>query len=361
MRAQVVAFKTTDPLASIEELRDGDLAQWDEFVRQHKWGVVGHLSGWKRAIEETFPHIRGRILALRSNGGKIIAGIPTYEVKSSFLGSRTVSIPFATLCDPLVNSARQFKTLFNYMSGPHGAAVRVGAWRSAEALGLEDEAHDTGFIHHFLPLEGSFERLARTFSKTAVRQMVARAQRSGVYVESFGGEAGLKTFYDLYCYTRHRLGLPSMPFRFFDSIYRHLGSDRILLMHARLDEQIVGSLLAFKWKDTIAVECMGERRAARTLGVNQLLWWEAIRHACEEEFRIFSFGRTHRSNKGLLDFKRRWGTQEEVLPVFVHPAPTKGVVYTAEGTMTRFLRRLTSATPDALYTRFSALCYRHLG
>ena len=362
MRAQAVVSSTPDQLASIEELSDNNLAEWDEFVRHHQWGVVGHLSGWKRAIEETFPHIKGRILALRgSPGGKIIAGIPIYDVKSPFLGNRTVSIPFATLCDPLVNTASQLKTLVSHLSAPRGSAVRMGAWRASEGLGLENEAHDTGFIHHFLPLDGPFEGLVSKFSKTAVRQMVVRAQRSGVEVESFGGEAGLKSFYDLYCYTRHRLGLPSMPFQFFDSIYRHLGSDHVLLLHARKDQQIVGSVLAFKWKDTIAVECMGEGPEARRLGVNQLLWWEAIRLACGEGYRLFSFGRTHRSNKGLLDFKRRWGTQEEMLPVFVYPAPTRRVVYTAEGAATRMLRRLISTAPDVLYFPFSAVCYRHLG
>jgi Acetyltransferase (GNAT) domain len=361
MRAQAVEFNSPDQLVTIEKLNDANLAEWDEFVGHHKWGLVGHLSGWKRAIEETFPHIKGQILALRSGSGKLVAGIPIYRVKSSFLGNRTVSIPFATLCDPLVNSGNQMKTLVTHLSGSHSGSMRISTWRAAETLGLEDKTYDTGFLHHFLTLDSPFEELTRQFSKTAVRQMVVRAQRSGVDVEAYGGDIGLKTFYDLYCLTRHRLGLPSMPFRFFDSLYRHLGSDRVLLLHARRGTQVLGSILAFKWKEMIAVECMGEGPEARKLGVNQLLWWEAIRLACEQGYRLFSFGRTHQSNKGLVDFKRRWGTQQELLPVFVHPAPSRRIVYTAEGMVTRFLRRLTSAAPDALYFRFSAACYRHLG
>lgn len=360
MRAQAVAFGSPD-LTSIETLRDADLAEWNDFVREHPWGLVCHLSGWKRAIEESFPHIKGRIVVLRSSeSGAIVAGIPTYQVKSPFLGSRTVSIPFATLCDPLVTTQNQMKTLVAYLSRST-TSLRISTWRAAAALNLGDAVRDTGFLHHFLSLDKPFETLTQTFSKTAVRQMVVRAQRAGIDVESYGGEAGLKTFYDLYCVTRHRLGLPAMPFQFFDSLYRHLGSERILLLHARKNKTILGSVLAFRWKDVVAVECMGEGPEARKLGVNQLLWWEAIRKSYEGGYKCFSFGRTHQSNKGLIEFKRRWGTQEELLPVFVQPAPKRSVVYTAEGAMTRLLRRLTSATPDALYLRFSAICYRHLG
>ena len=311
-------------LVRVEKLPEADFAEWDEFIQRHKWGLVCHLSGWKRAIEETFGHIRGQILVLRSpDSGAIVAGIPVYEVKSRLVGHRTVSIPFATLCDPLVSSRHQLEAFVTHLSEPSGTRgpVRISAWRAAKALNLSDTTVHNGFLHHFLVLDRPFETLVRGFSKTAVRQMVLRAQRSGIEVESQRGQAGLSSFYDLYCLTRHRLGLPAMPFRFFDSLYRHLGSETVLLFHARKGEQILASALALKWKDMVAVECTGEKPHARKLGVNQLLWWEAIRRASEAGCTLFSFGRTHQSNRGLLEFKRRWGTQEEFLPTFAQPVP----------------------------------------
>src|SRR5262245_12400266 len=104
LQSKAFAFSSNE-LARIERLPESDFAEWDEFVQHHEWGLVGHLSGWKRAIEETFAHIRGQVLVLRSSDtGAILAGIPVYEVESRFVGNRTVSIPFATLCDPLVSS-----------------------------------------------------------------------------------------------------------------------------------------------------------------------------------------------------------------------------------------------------------------
>jgi CelD/BcsL family acetyltransferase involved in cellulose biosynthesis len=362
MRAQTFAFRPNE-LARIEKLPESDFAEWDAFIQRHKWGLVCHLSGWKRAVEETFGHIRGQILVLRSpESGAIVAGIPVYEVKSRFVGYRIVSIPFATLCDPLVSSRRQLEALVTHLSKPTDtrAPARISVWRAAKALNLSDTTVNNGFLHHFLVLDRPFETLVRGFSKSAVRQMVLRAQRSGIQVESHRPEAGLSSFYDLYCLTRHRLGLPAMPFRFFDSLYRHLG-ETVLLFHARKGEQILGSALAFKWKDMVSVECIGEKPHARKLGVSQLLWWEAIRRASEGGCTLFSFGRTHQFNKGLVEFKRRWGTQEEFLPTFVQPVPAGEVTYTANGTMTQICRRLIRFAPSSLYRCFSAVCYRHLG
>ena len=108
------------------------------------------------------------------------------------------------------------------------------------------------------------------------------------------------------------------------------------------------------------MECLGEGEGARKLGANQLLWWEAIRQACENGYSVFSFGRTHNSNKGLMEFKRRWGTVQEDLSAFAHPSPDLNG-YNSEGAFTVALRRLTSVAPAPLYRQFSAACYRHLG
>ena len=170
----------------------------------------------------------------------------------------------------------------------------------------------------------------------------------------------MKTFYNLYYVTRRRLGLPAMPLRFFESLSRNLGTDKVNLLFAKRGEEVLAGVLTFTWKDMVLVECLGEGEGGRKLGANQLLWWEAIRQACDKGYSVFSFGRTHNSNKGLMEFKRRWGTVEENLSAFAHPAEEMSG-YTSEGTLTSALRRLTSVAPAPLYSRFSAACYRHLG
>ena len=109
-----VCLADTGKTTRIEQLSTTELPEWDAFVQRHPWGVIAHLSGWKRAVEQTFQHIRGEVVVVRE-GGRIVAGIPFYDVRSFLLGNRTVSVPFATLCDPLVSSPEQLETLISFL------------------------------------------------------------------------------------------------------------------------------------------------------------------------------------------------------------------------------------------------------
>jgi hypothetical protein len=78
--------------------------RWDAFVANHPYGWVCHLSRWGSLIERCFKHIRAHFLADFDERGEIVGGLPIYEVRSHLTGNRLVSIPYATLCDPLVDS-----------------------------------------------------------------------------------------------------------------------------------------------------------------------------------------------------------------------------------------------------------------
>ena len=53
--------------------------------------------------------------------------------------------------------------------------------------------------------------------------------------------------------------------------------------------------------------------AAWKLRPNHLLFWHAIRAACEEGYDTFDFGRTDAGHDSLAAFKRSWGAREEAL------------------------------------------------
>src|SRR5262245_24793486 len=89
----------------VELLAESELSAWDSFVAQHPWGTPGHLVSWKHVLEEAFAHIEGKILVLRdSSTGQLMGGVPVFCVKSWFLGTRLVSVPFFAYADPLVSS-----------------------------------------------------------------------------------------------------------------------------------------------------------------------------------------------------------------------------------------------------------------
>src|SRR6476661_1370625 len=97
-------------------LEPSDEPRWDAFVVRHRNGLIYHRGCWRRVLEEAFPHIRGRFLALVDRGtDEIVAGMPVYTVRSWLLGNRVVSLPFATFCDPLIDDEAQFEILWPHV------------------------------------------------------------------------------------------------------------------------------------------------------------------------------------------------------------------------------------------------------
>ena len=87
--------------------------RWDPFVENHPYGWICHLSGWKHVLEKSFKQMKGYYLTLEDNN-RIKAALPIYEIKSIITGKRLVSIPFATLSDPLVTEPNDMKKLNSF-------------------------------------------------------------------------------------------------------------------------------------------------------------------------------------------------------------------------------------------------------
>src|SRR5687768_17581734 len=92
--------------ADVRWLRSDEMSRWDRFVLDHSQGLIYHSTLWKNALENAFPHVKGHFLAeTEPETGKIKSGIALYTVSSWLLGPRLISIPFATLGEPLVETA----------------------------------------------------------------------------------------------------------------------------------------------------------------------------------------------------------------------------------------------------------------
>ena len=67
------------------------------------------------------------------------------------------------------------------------------------------------------------------------------------------------------------------------------------------------------WNGTITYKFGASDPAFWKLRPNNLIFWTAIRWACENGFHTFDFGRTSLDNQGLREFKGGWGSREEPL------------------------------------------------
>jgi hypothetical protein len=356
-------------MSTIHWLSPDEQDEWDAFVTRHPLGLVYHLSSWQRVLESAFGHIRGRFLVLRDGGGQIQAGLPVYTVTSWLLGNRTVSVPFATMCDPLISTREEFNLLWPAIeeaSEKHRSQrIEIRARRISTDCMPTLLTASARYKHHYLPLDENTDVLFRSFHQSCVRQRVKKARYAGVVIEERQDEQSLRVLHALLVATRRRLSLPPMPFAFFRAMYRCLSPDRVALYLAVHAGEPVGGLLALKFKDLWTLEYTGEADNA-TPGANQLLYWETIQRAKSSGAGCFSFGRTSLDNTGLLDYKRRWATVEEDLTDFVSlPGSTsargdespRAVSLALHETAKRLLRY----APAAVQKSIGDFCYRHLG
>lgn len=341
--------------------------RWDKFVENHPHGWICHLSGWKRVLEASFQHMKGYYLVIEDQGGTILAGLPLWEVRSWLTGNRLVSIPFATLSDPLCSSDGELDDLVNEAIR---LCVRINMpmleIRSVHSQQLSSDSRFIGnysFKHHFLLLEKDPEQLKKEFSYKSVRYEINRAYKSGLTLSIASNKEDLRAFHLLHTKTRSRLGLPPQPFRFFDALWDSFHpSDRMRLLLAKDGQQLVAGQLYFKFRDRVSMEFEAWDRSRRHTSPNHFLIWEAIKLFHAEGLKVLDFGRTSERNIPLMDFKRRWGTKVMDLPIFLYAQKKYLPLDDREDSLSyRIMRRVCSSAPAWTLDSLGNFCYRHLG
>jgi len=341
--------------------------RWDQFVMDHPFGWICHLSGWKQVLENSFKHMKGYYFALVDEDNQITAGLPIFEVKSRLTGNRLVSIPFATLSDPLISTSDDmtmlFQRLLDLSKELKSKYIKIGSLFS-HPLNQNNMFGKSGFYkHHYLPLDSTPEKLKKKFHRTCVRQRIARAAKSKLKVKLGKDKSDLNVFYQIFMQTRKRVGRPVQPYRFFKSIWEaYYSYNHIVLILAEKDGKTIAGVLLFKFKDRVSAEFAASDEAYTSVSPNHFLFWEAIQIAHGEGYKIFDFGRTSPTNKGLMDFKRRWGTKVIDLPMFYYPKRlAEHTAQDEESKKFKMVCKICRDAPNFAQGIIGNFCYRHLG
>lgn len=344
--------------------------RWDAFVEAHPQGLICHLSGWRQVIERSYPHIKGYFpVILDAATGGIRAGLPVYLVSSRLTGTRLVSIPFATLCDPLCSGKDDLRMLLgaiqNLSTDVRASHVELRTLALSHLFeDLESGYKKVSFFkNHFLPLEEPVEHLLKRLHRKSVRPILKRTARIGLELNTENTHEALQRFYGFYALTRKRLGLPPPPYRYFEQLWRVFSpSGRLQILSAGYHGKAIAGMLLFRFKKRVSWEAIGEHPHHRSLNPTHFLLWHAILLARTEGYHIFDFGRTSPHNIGLMEFKSRWGTTVTDLPQFWHPSTSAPILHNSDQSVIyRVARNLIRKSPDTLFRLLGKLCYHHMG
>ena len=297
--------------------------------------------------------------------GMIQAALPVYLVDSWITGKRLVSIPYATVCDPLVSSDIEFEMLFRAVeklfSETKSSYVEITAlhdWTMVANHKSFKRSTLSQFKNHTLSLSPDLDAIKKNIHKKT-RQNLSKTDHDTLTAAECSTISGLHIFYRLYVRTRKKLGLPPIPFQFFFNIwkeYTRTGNIQIVLVY--YDKKPIAGQLLLKFKKRIIMEAIGWDYNFRNAKPNDFLYWEIIKLACKEGYKVLDFGRTDAENVGLIDFKRRWGTVESDIPHYFYPVDILKNM-SGSGKMKKIFRIfLDERIPDGVARFIGEFCYR---
>jgi CelD/BcsL family acetyltransferase involved in cellulose biosynthesis len=288
-----------------------DDPRWAAFVESHPDALAFHRPEWAQTLVDCYGY-RAFVFGVADHG-ELVGGLPIVQLQT--LGRRRwVGLPFTDLCPPLL-APQVDAAAFTAALDEARRARGVASLEVRSRLDGDAAHHRSDAVIHTTNLTPGADALFAAFHKSQVQRNIRRAERENLVVRR--GETArdlTDVYYRLHVQTRRRLGAPVQPRRFFDALWRHMLEPelgRLLLVYSR-DVPVAGAVF-LAGRGTLTYKFGASDAAFWGLRPNHLLFWSAIRWACETGFQHLDFGRSDLADQGLRDFKSGWGAEEEPL------------------------------------------------
>ena len=285
---------------------------WDDLLLTNENSSFFHTAGWAKVLTESYGY--RPLYFTQIEDDRLCGLLAAMEVKSKLTGTGGVSLPFTDHCPVIAENKDIFEGLFDY-------AVQYGknqGWKRVEIRGgekfLSDNVPSDTFNTHILDIAPSQNKILSAF-RGSTKRNISKAQKNELKVSAYHSFESVKEFYRLNCLTRKDHGLPPQPFFFFEKIYDHIieaRKGRVILAYENSGTCVAGALFS-AFNNEVIFKYGASDKTWHELRPNNLVMWEAIRNFAKNGYKTFDFGRTDLDHKGLLQFKRGWGTQEGTL------------------------------------------------
>ncbi len=291
-----------------KDFEEKEVKQWDEFISCHERRTIYHRLEWGRLIERVFGHKTHYWMQI-DEYGELAGVLPLVEIRSKLFGTYQISLPF-----------------FNY-GGALGTDPDIErdlmeqAWVRASQQGVGHiEFRDSISRDADLPCRKDKVAMLRELPSDRdrlwselggkVRSQVRRPMREGAQFVCGGGER-IDDFYRVFSRNMRDLGTPVYPKRFFAEILQNFAERAGIGVVYIARKPVAAGILLFDG-NTMEIPWASSLREYNRLGVNMLLYWNALSEAIGKGAKSFDFGRsTYQS--GTYRFKRQWGASAKQL------------------------------------------------
>lgn len=288
---------------------------WLELINRHKSDVF-QTPEWMNTLSATY-NFDFRALVILDGSGQARSGIAYCQVED-MMDPRIVSLPFSDFCDPLVEDAKDWNYLVD-------ALLQNGHRISIRCLHNQIPLHDDRFNlvnrakWHSSDVNNDLDTLWQNLHGSA-RRAIRKAQREEVDVRIATQKEELRSFYDLHLKVRkYKYHLLAQPYRFFEHIWdQFIAKDSGALMLARHQDIVVGGVLFLEWQNKLYYKFNASSPEYRSLRPNDIVVWEGMKYAHSKGFDYLDFGLSDWDQDGLLQYKRKFATEEKTISFLRH-------------------------------------------
>ena len=244
-----------------------------------------------------------------------------YEKKSlvggiffSIVNNKFVSLPHFSCSELFYQKGYKdilYKKIFNYLTS-NNLDYEI---RSFDKL---SKYYSDQKVISYLELQDTVDN-QMGFFKSKLRSQIKKGSKNNLTIE-ISGLSYLDKFYKIYSKNMHRLGSPVLSKVFFKNILEAYDNNAYVFIVNYNNIVIGGSIVLSNGK--LNEVCWASTSSEYNyLSTNMFLYWEMIKHAVNNNMKIFSFGRSTKDSS-TLKFKKQWGVEQKQLYWNVKNEPT---------------------------------------
>lgn|GEM_PF-17350 len=284
-------------------LLGNELEDWNHYVAGNPAASIYHRAEWRSLIKQSFGQESCYFIA-RDKNHTVVGVLPLVRLKSRLFGDFLVSMPYLNYGGAIADHPLIERALME-AANAHAAGLGSSHIEYRDNIPRDGWPVRNEKVNMILPLADSENSLWEGFTPK-LRAQIRRPQREGTQVISAGREC-LDDFYSVFVRNMRDLGTPVYGKQFFSNMLETFPEEcRIIVV--RLGNRPVAAGFLLGHRDTLEIPWASTIRDVNHLGVNMLLYWEALKYALRKGYKYFDFGRSTRDS-GTYRFKQQWGAR----------------------------------------------------
>jgi hypothetical protein len=330
---------------------------WDKQMEELDGATIFHTTKWASVLSESYGYRPKYITGFE--GGDLVGVLPIMDIKSVFTGKRGVSLPFTDHCGPVFRHPDSVDALWSEaVSCGKNIGWKYIELRAKNPSNTSQSFYDRFFVHT-MNIHGNETNMLKGF-RSSTKRNIRKAEKSSLKVSVSKNYSELFQFYKLNCITRKKHGLPPQPLLFFKNLFQHVIDKGLgfVVIAKKNEHPIAGAVFLAFGKEGVYKYGASDSRY-QNLRANNLVMWTGIQEFIKNGYETFNFGRTECHHKGLLQFKRGWGTEESVIYYYRYDIRSNKFVRNAKTPQSSY--PVFSHLPAPALKLLGQILYRHVG